>query len=328
MPRYLTEAVSVPPTNGLSTWYDMLRNNPATLSSPLKQRDFGLEHVKGMNEVSRDIIQQSAVRNKKEATFFIAQDEEEVSSLIKFWRSKVLLLPEHTIPELESEEMSPINPRICVRSDPYHGFSWGSRELFKYIYDGASDEDGMFHGEGTVSFKDGGEVTGSWCHGARSGKCAIANHDETLRIKGMFKMGKLCGKGTILRETFTVDGYFRDGCLQGLCTIEDISGSLLVGRFTSGVPEGRWWQFIRAGGFLLGDLEMTEDRVSILFRTRFSVQCIQCSVQVSVGGRDCVYVYPDCVTALVGDFRASQLIRARAASVTEARVERGVCRLR
>ena len=41
-----------------------------------------------------------------------------------------------------------------------------------------------------------------------------------------------------------------------------------------------------------------------------------------------MYVYPDGVTALVGDFRASQLVRARAASVTEARVERGVCRLR
>ena len=289
MPRYLAEAVSVPPTNGLSTWYDMLRNNPAKLSSPLKQRDFGLENVKGMNEVSRDIIQQSAVCNKKEAIFFIAQDEEEVSSLIKFWRSKVLLLPEHTIPELESEEMSPINPRICVRSDPYHGFSWGSRELFKYIYDGARDEDGMFHGEGTVSFEDGGEVTGSWCHGARSGKCAIANHDETLRIKGMFKKGKLCGKGTILRETFTVEGYFRDGCLHGLCTIENISGSLLVGRFTSGVPEGRWWQFIRAGGYLSGDLEMTEARVSILNRTVFIVHTVQCTGQCGRPGlRVCV----------------------------------------
>ena len=265
MPRYLAE-VEVP-TNGLSRWYDMLRNNPATLSSTLKPRDFGFENVKGMTEVSRDIIQQSTVYNKEEAIFPIAaQDEEEVSSLIKFWRSKVVLLPEHTIPELEAEEMSPINPRTCVRSDPYHGFCWGSRDLFKYIYDGATDEDGRFHGEGTVSFEDGGEITGSWCHGARSGKCAIANHDETLRIKGLFKNGKLCGKGKILRENFTVEGYFRDGCLHGLCTIEDISESVLVGRFTSGVPDGRWWQFIKVGGFLYGDIEMTEVRVSILNR--------------------------------------------------------------
>ena len=174
-----------------------------------------------------------------------------------------MLLSEYPIPELEAEEKSPINPRICVRSDPYHGFCWGSREMFRYIYDGARDEDDMFHGEGSVTFDDGGEITGSWCRGARSGKCSITNHDGTMRIQGTFKNGKLCGKGRVVRENFTVDGYFRDGCLHGLSTIEDVTGSLFVGRFTNGHPEGRWWQFIKAGGFVLGDLEFSEAGVSI-----------------------------------------------------------------
>ena len=51
-------------------------------------------------------------------------------------------------------------------------------------------------------------------------------------------------------------------------------------------------------------------------------------MQVSVGGGDCVYVYPDCVTALAGEFRASHLIRGRTASVMEAEVKRGVCHIR
>ena len=120
----------------------------------------------------------------------------------------------------------------------------------------------MFNGEGSVTFDDGGEITGSWCRGARSGKCSITNHDGTLRIQGTFKNGKLCGKGRLIRETFTVDGYFRDGCLHGLSTIEDASGSVFVGRFTNGHPKGRWWQFIKDGGFLLGDLEFNEAGVS------------------------------------------------------------------
>ena len=201
-----------------------------------------------------------------------------------------MLLSEYPIPELEAEEKSPINPRICVRSDPYHGFCWGSREMFRYIYDGARDEDDMFHGEGSVTFDDGGEITGSWCRGARSGKCSITNHDGTMRIQGTFKNGKLCGKGRVVRENFTVDGYFRDGCLHGLSTIEDVTGSLFVGRFTNGHPEGRWWQFIKAGGFVLGDLEFSEAGVSI--RNQFlCTVCTLCTCAGQCRGRGlCVCV--------------------------------------
>ena len=287
--------------------YDLLRKNPGSLSSssPVKQRT---ELVKRIDDTSRDNFKPSTIP-REENTFVPEKNKEDFFSLIKTWKSRVKLGSEYTIPELEAEEKSPINPRVCVRSDPFHGFCWATRDMFKHSYEGSRDEAGQFHGEGSVSLQDGGEITGSWWKGFRSGKCSITNNFGGLRLKGTFKNGRMCGKGIIIRDNFTVEGYFRDGCLHGLCSIEDLMDNLFIGRFNSGHPTGHWWQFIKSGGHLIGELEMTE-------------------AGVSIGGLDCVYLYPDCVSALAGEFQHSQLVRARSATVEEATVNRGVCQIR
>ena len=88
--------------------------------------------------------------------------------------------------------------------------------------------------------------------------------------------------------------------------------------------------FSRPGAFSLVTSSLA--RPGSVSQTGFCVHCVQCvkcvHVKVSIGGGDCVYLYPDCVTALAGEFRASHLVRGRTASVTEAEVKRGVCHIR
>ena len=77
-------------------------------------------------------------------------------------------------------------------------------------------------------------------------------------------------------------------------------------RFLNGRPVGVWWEVEQHGGYLVAELE---------------------GGWAGLGGAG-LHLYPDCVTAVVGEFAQSQLITGHHARVVRAEVERGVCVLR
>ena len=69
---------------------------------------------------------------------------------------------------------------------------------------------------------------------------------------------------------------------------------------------GVWWEVEQHGGYLVGELE---------------------AGWAGLGGAG-LHLYPDCVTAVAGQFAQSQLVTGHHARVVRAEVERGVCLLR
>ena len=299
-----------PITNGLSSWYDRLRNNPATLYDATSKTGSQLSIERKVTSKESDEIDEDKPKHtetKREiAEIVTVSSEEEIQSLIGHWISQIK--SEDFISKHGNVELSPINQRICVRSDPYHGFSWETRTRFQYSFDGSLDEEEKFHGEGIVEFEDGGDIMASWNHGDKDGKFSSSCPNEGIKLlRGTYKRGKMFGIGKIVYDRYSIEGHFRDGCLHGLVKIRD-SRTFLVGRFLNGKPEGVWWQLFQFGGCLVGELD-PEDHLSIT-------------------SDNCMYLYPDNVTALVGQFDKSRLVAARETSVVEASLEKGSCNIR
>ena len=301
-----------PGHNGLSSWYDKLRSSPAMLYDAKTQTGSRTNLDKKVSSSANLVVdidedKLEPQENKRENTETVRVfTEDKIKALIDHWISQIQ--NEDFIHKHGSVDLSPINQRVCVRSDPYHGFSWQTRTRFQYNYDGSLDEDGKFHGDGIVGFDDGGDIMTTWTHGVKTGKFSSSCPNEGIKLlRGCYKNGKMFGKGNIVHDNYSIEGYFRDGCLHGLAKIRD-NKTCLVGMFLNGKPDGVWWQMFKFGGCLVGYLD-PEDHLSIT-------------------GDNCMYLYPDNVTALVGQFDKSRLVSARQSSVVEASLVNGSCNIR
>ena len=97
-------------------------------------------------------------------------------------------------------------------------------------------ENGKYHGQGTLTFRDGRKYVGEWKDGKRNGQGVVTSPDG-YKYVGEFKDGKWEGQGT-----FTVSdgtkyvGEFKNGKNHGQGTLTFPDGIKLEGEFKEDEP--------------------------------------------------------------------------------------------
>ena len=140
---------------------------------------------------------------------------------------------------------------------------------------------------------------GCWKNGVRQGKFTTSYLEKGIRLlQGNYKAGKLIGVGSIeFDDGEILEGQFRDGCLHGLVRRIGARRNLLsVGRYSSGIPEGTFWEFFPGGGCIRG----------------------QVNSQGSISDENGVYIYPDWVNCSVGIIENSLVMKSKEARIIAA----------
>ena len=102
-------------SNGLSSWYDQLRQNPGMLYSgprlsPVTSVETGKEKCSvATKKVKKDEEEEKDGRSPLSGA---CTSEEDIRRLVQDWLARVRAGADT---ELEAEERSPVNPRLCVR---------------------------------------------------------------------------------------------------------------------------------------------------------------------------------------------------------------------
>jgi hypothetical protein len=113
---------------------------------------------------------------------------------------------------LEGEERGPVPRAGLVRTDPFHGLRWETREQWGVEgWEGGLDGEGRWAGQGMARLPGGGEAAGIWRPGGREGRgSSSAPAQGVLALNGTYRAGRLAGLGKLLREDGTsLEGHFR-----------------------------------------------------------------------------------------------------------------------
>ena len=102
-------------------------------------------------------------------------------------------------------------------------------------YEGEFDSDGEFHGQGELH-REGAFYRGGFCHGEYDGYGELVNA-RGERFSGHFVMGKLNGKGRIVKSDHEYEGDLVNGIYDGIGTYK-CSDFTYTGQFSRGVIEG------------------------------------------------------------------------------------------
>ena len=132
------------------------------------------------------------------------QGPEEISCRLVWWVRQVGSLHGDPFLGLEDlEERSPVGRGRLLRTDPYHGLQWGTREQWGVEgWEGPLDEQARWHGRGLVRLPEGGEVAGVWREGHREGRASTtAPAEGILSLVGEYRQGRLGGLVKLLRYT-------------------------------------------------------------------------------------------------------------------------------
>ena len=100
--------------NGLSCWYDQLRQNPGMLYSgpslgPVTRAEDGKEKCSVATKKEKEEEEEKDGRSPLSGA---RTTEEAIRRLVQDWLARVRAGADT---ELEAEERSPVNPRLCVR---------------------------------------------------------------------------------------------------------------------------------------------------------------------------------------------------------------------
>ena len=113
------------------------------------------------------------------------------------------------------------------------------------LYDGQW-ESHLRHGYGVIEYADGRSYSGLFRKGEKSG----AGNDVGAvdSYSGSYRDGMANGPGRLVSSETgeTIDGIFKNGRLEGLCTITYPNGDYYAGLFRNGLPHGK-------GRYVLGD---------------------------------------------------------------------------
>ena len=288
--------------NGLNCWYDNLKASPELLTS--------YDCASRSSSISSSVFSSFPSPSTHEEESYLSGDVEKISVITNEVEIKIAILDwlklisnSHGDPfiGLNAEENSPINPRIAVRTDPYHGFE--SKKDIPFEWDGPVDKEENFNGRGIVSFEDGGETCGTWKHGVRNGRGTTSCPNKNIKLLVCeFKNGKMCGQGRIVyNDEKTLDCNFRDGCLHGLARLLSPKKKLLwLGRYCNGIPHGVCWKFNPGGGYITGEVD-SEGELS---------------------GDNICYIYPDLKTCYSGIFKDALMVQAKLSSVESVRLSK------
>ena len=150
------------------------------------------------------------------------------------------------------------------------------------VYEGSVNAQGHPHGRGTMTWpRLGNKFEGRFCNGEKEGKGCFYFADGSM-LEGTFANNSIEGGGTY---TFTdgsyLKGTYSSGDLNGPCRQYDCRGRLTFdGCYKDNIPSGFVKMFDEFGGTLMGEVDEEGE----------------------LTGSNIAYVYPNGVTALVGEF--------------------------
>ena len=166
------------------------------------------------------------------------------------------------------------------------------------VYEGSVSADGLPHGRGTLAWPTlGNKFEGHFCNGEKEGKGCFYFADGSM-LEGTFANDCIEGEGiyTFL-DGSCLKGTYKNGGLNGPCRQYDCRGEVTFdGCYKNGIPNGFVKMFDAFGGTLMGEVD----------------------AEGELTGSSIAYVYPDGVTALVGEFSSGRMVNARPARLNNA----------
>eukprot|EP00092_Neocalanus_flemingeri_P005708 GFUD01006148.1.p1 GENE.GFUD01006148.1~~GFUD01006148.1.p1 ORF type:complete len:499 (+),score=146.27 GFUD01006148.1:42-1538(+) len=197
--------------------------------------------------------------------------------------------------------------KYLFKSYPGHPVSDKSYMIDPYItinveeideVDGHVSKTGLPVGMAMVALKNGVTCFGNWKDGQREGVGKTSGPGMKCRgvtcISGSYNNGVLEGLGKVETvEGLTLTGRFDRGYLEGIVVGRSFSDNFYVGEYQRGVAVGPCWRRVEGGGWLHGVVDK----------------------EGQFTGEDMMYIYPDLVTCLVGNFRNGVMIEARESMV-------------
>ena len=191
--------------NGLSSWYDRLRCDPASLSSSVRSSFSGASSSRTVSECDHgipvEILADILVDEDEEVEEEETVEGKDAGRLLENWINNIKDITQDPFQDQHGQDPSAVNPRTALRIDPYHGFSWRNKDAYNITWNGSDDTSKMFQGRGVVTFEDGGEIGGNWKDGVRYGKCSTVCPGKGItQLVGNYKNNKLCGVGKVFME--------------------------------------------------------------------------------------------------------------------------------
>ena len=169
-------------------------------------------------------------------------------------------------------------------------------------FPGDYDQQGKLHGEAEIRYNNGDYFSGQFEHGSIEGKGGLIKRTGD-KYYGMFSGGALTG---LVREE--LDGghmvrivHYRTGVRHGPFLEYQAAARqfLSVGRFDSGRKSGVCWTARRGGGYLVGEVVTPAGQEESLH----------------IG--NVIFLYPDLITAIQGQFSHGRLISGSLAHLTK-----------
>ena len=233
------------------------------------------------------------------------------SGLLHLCRSPIPSRARRVFPHHVSSRVSPI--RVCKMAAKRRKLDAGAIDEVELdsvtsnsdsdsdeeeVYEGPVSIEGLPHGQGTITWPSlGNKFEGHFCKGEKEGKGCYYFADGSM-LEGTFTNGCIEGEGTYtFPDGSYLKGTYTSGDLNGQCRQYDCKGRITFdGRYKNGIPSGFVKMFDESSGTLMGVVD-TEGGLT---------------------GPNIAYVYPDGVTALVGEFSRGRMVNARPATLSNA----------
>jgi len=178
------------------------------------------------------------------------------------------------------------------------------------------EEDRMKTRSMLVKLTNGDEASGRWVRGKREGQASVMGARlEKAGVKfmsGQYEDGILSGLGKVIMMDSTVrQGWFRHGYLHGPVRgfhMNYFRGSFdnttisWLGHYKAGIPTGTCWSSVMGGGWMVGQVDSYG----------------------SFTGSNIAFIYPDLISALVGEWKEGTLISGKRARLTQLSTVGGV----
>ena len=171
----------------------------------------------------------------------------------------------------------------------------GDYDSDEEVYEGCVSVQGLPHGRGTMTWpRLENKFEGHFSNGQKEGKGCFYFADGSM-LEGTFVNDCIEGVGTY---TFSdgnyLKGTYSSGDLNGPCRQYDCRGrATFDGCYKNNIPSGFVQRFDEFGGTLMGEVDEEGE----------------------LTGSSVAYVYPDGVTALVGEFSSGRMVHARPAKL-------------
>jgi len=146
----------------------------------------------------------------------------------------------------------------------------------KYV--GDRNDNGKYHGNGTLTYPTGEQYTGSWINGRRNNGYGVLYHRLGEKYSGNFKNGLRNGNGKYTyTDGATYEGDWIDGKRNGVGRFIYADGGKYIGEFKDDLPNGKGVLFLTGGSIQSGiwtngnlNDELSEEAVNNTLKNKYN----------------------------------------------------------